>query len=155
MAYIAPNNTKTLRRICLEETTQPIIPYKKNTVLNFIHNNPDTSNFYNIIKLAHAEYIFNDMNITVFLPDNTHCVYQNMNKVSALEIIYKCIIPEKIPMVLLTSSYALKIPTLYDKYYVETKYDNYNGLLLNNNTRILKSDIQCNNGVIHQVTNIL
>ena len=137
---------------------KPKIILKKNTILDYIVNTPELSNFYYLLKLSNLENRYNDpkSNYTLFLTENKDLNY-NLDKISknyAIDIINFSTLPTELNKYLLKTCQNSTLTTL----------NNINtlSLITLNNTNILdersiiiKYDIKKLGGTIHYINKLL
>ena len=130
----------------------------KNSLLSKIKSNPNYHIFYFMIKRAGLEAIFDlpQADLTVFVPSDIFLlskvqeeVFTNMDILTARTIVKTSILDYRISGKVLEDSPA--------SYYYTTLPENrifitnINGnTYLNNNIKIIKKDLVCSNGVIHE-----
>ena len=135
-----------------------------NSIYNTILNDPRYSFFRHIIHLAKYEHILNDIvntNITLLLPSNesliennkNEAMFINMDRSIAIQVIKYCIIPDRI-----NSMTFKNYPYIYFNSLNNTSKlfirNNNNVTTINENIKVLKFDIVCDNGFIVLVSDL-
>lgn len=133
----------------------------KNSIYDYI-NKPGFSKFKMVVNRAKNIGLLNDIqaNCTVLIPKDEFLTdipteyFSKMDDGLARQILASSIIDRKISKKLITSSpvayYITRNPAM--RMYVE----NISGItIVNSCSRIVEYDIQCNNGLIHIVSNLI
>jgi hypothetical protein len=141
---------------------EPEICINSGSIYSIIASSPSFSKFKKIVENAKMIGIFNDIqaNFTLFLPSDDYLkdfpdwFFETMDDGLAKQIINSSIIPKILKRDLLTSSpvcyFYTKNPGM--RMYVT----NINYITeLNRCTRVVRYDINCTNGVIHLIDNLI
>jgi uncharacterized surface protein with fasciclin (FAS1) repeats len=138
---------------------EPQLCIAKNSVLDFITKNSNYSKFLEIVKNADMIGILNSeqFNSTIFVAENKWLEKydtENMDSGIAKQVINCSTIDTKIKKDLLTSS-----PICY--FYTKNRQMRLfvtnlnNQTMINNQTHVLNYDIECSNGIVHIVDDLL
>ena len=136
--------------------------YKKGSILGYILQRPEFSNFAHIIFTAKLESLFDDIqsNLTLFIPHNdlirnlTYNEIMNLDLMTARNIVEFSCMNRRITSDLLSNSPIAYFVTRNstNKILVETvRGQTY----LNGCAKLLEANIKMNNGVIHIINNVL
>jgi hypothetical protein len=143
-------------------STQKKIIYSPRSIMGIINNNPNFSRFNYMLKLAKLDSIYNDIqaNFTLFVTDDkslshiSEAVFTNMDVLLARHIIQKSTLKNKITAELLKGSPVSYFSTMNraEKLYI-TNVDNQT--YINSSIKIIDTDLEANNGIIHIVNNLI
>ena len=140
----------------------PLKKYTENSLMYHIDKNPDFSKFKFMVKLAKLETMYDgcQSNFTIFIPSDTlikdlgEDLFLNMDQNTAKKIVKSSTLNEKIPIELLEDCKATFIYTIDrpNRLFVSNIRDE---TFVNNNAKIVHSDIMATNGIIHVVDKLL
>jgi uncharacterized surface protein with fasciclin (FAS1) repeats len=137
-----------------------IVPCK-NSLLDFLYQNEEFSKFRSILKKARMEGIYNatQADCTLFVPMNKHLYIsdddiQSMDISLARHIIRNSTLNKKIPYKLLISSNCSYFNTRDSPNRILLTYI-HGKCVINNNIHFVKPDIECTNGLIHVVSELI
>ena len=140
----------------------PEIKYNKDSIMSKLNDNADYSKFKYIIKLANLDGIYSDIqaNFTLFVPSDkalSHIndnVFINMDLLTARNIIRSSTLKRRITGAILEDSPRSWFHTLDPRN--RLLVTNNNGeTFLNNNIKVIHTNISASNGMIHVIDNLL
>ena len=145
-------------RKCLQNPRQ----YCSGSLMDIINRHPDFTKFSYIIKTAHLDSVLNDIqaNFTIFVPSDKEIssieegLFTNLDISNARQIVLTNMLKYRIPSELLTDSPSTYFTTMnpIEKLFVT----NINNITyLNNCTKVIYTDIEATNGLIHVVDNLI
>jgi len=134
----------------------------KNTILAQIYNHPDFTYFKKLTKKSGLENILADLqaDITLFIPDDNLLSLEdkkyilNADRITAMNIIKNCMLNKRITSDILKENKASYFITRNPKNKLLVSYFNQD-LLINDQIKIIFSDIECINGLIHITDNLI